>query len=376
MINNNKIISVFTVFIILIMHLALRSEISDYISINNTDLKSDLKIGYWSSWQIKCGIAVYTKHLHDALQKLGYKVYIYNTDISTDKLIEKIKKNKINVLNIQYEPNLMPTKKELISTINTIRLLGVKVILTIHYECDDVKDIAKSADKLIYHKSSKFFKFDNKVNFIPMGVPVFIPSDSKSNLRKKYGFNDTDIILTTAGFMAPWKQLGQTLDRLAALIKSNKNFKIQLLTSFNDNSINECRKEYNKIVSVITKHNLKNQAVHITSFLEQQELNERLWISDVGYLWANIDTPGSSAAGKEFIASRLPIITSDSTHYHDLSKGTIKTSKNLDSFINQIGYVLRSKRQILVKLREELTEMYQKLNYDNLIHAHIKIFNQ
>lgn len=348
-------------------------------SYKSLDLKSisyqDLRIGYWSTWQVKCGIAIYTEHLYNAVKHIGGNAFGYSHTMTPIELLQRIDLDKIHVLNIQYEPAIMPPTDLLINLIKEIQRRRVKVFLTLHSEPDTVKRLLDIVDGFIYHKPPTLIHSDNrKVNIIPMGVPVFDPTRSLSEARAFYGFKDTDKIITTTGFMFTWKQHANVLESMVPYLKADSNIKVQLLTSSNDINPYECIKENKNIKAVIERNNIENQVVHITDFLSQNELSERLWLSNLGYLWSDITTSSSSAAGKEFITSRLPLIATESSHYHDLISGVIKTPMDKGLFISKIFEILN--HEDISHLYSELETTYNLLNYNDLIYRYIDIYKK
>lgn len=331
-------------------------------------------IGFWSTWEIKCGIAMYTKHIVNALKAQGYKVTVYPHNLPPAEIIKRIKNDKISVLNIEYESSIMPPLPKLIETIKMIKSNKVKVILTVHTETPAIKELHSYVDRFIYHKPANYYPSSSKVAIIRMGVPVFNTPDNKNNIKRKYGFQDKDIIISTIGFLASTKEYPEMLRRLVQWLQLSPHHKVQLLASHNNSSSMASKvslAEHHKINAVIKHHNIAHQVIHIPQFISQQEISERLWMSDIGFLWMAKDTRGSSAACKEFITARLPVVITDSTHYHDQKKGVIKVTRDKDHFINILLSSLKS--PILKILKNDLQMLYNKLNYNNLIHEYIKV---
>lgn len=346
-------------------------DFSHPIDISNVPLNR-LRVAYWSTWQVACGIAVYTEHLVKALQHHGAAVFPYSNKLTPEELLRQVDIDRPHVLNIQYEPAIMPRTPELIALIRELRARRIKVVITFHSEPDSAKQLATVADQCIFHKPSAYFTIGGKINHISMGVPVFDPSASNKEIRKKYGFSSKDKILTTTGFMFTWKQHADVLMRMATRIKENPTFKVQLLTAFNDVNPDECHRENSNIKSVIDTFDLHDQVIHMTSFLPQEELSERLWISDLGYLWSGITTSSSSAASKEFITSRLPLVVTDSNHYHDMNIGVTRTPMDKDVFVNTILSTITNPH--LNEMRQQLQTAYDQLNYNNSILKHVEVF--
>lgn len=344
-------------------------ERESYLSLSNVPTNR-LRVGYYSTWKVACGIAIYTEHLVTSLLQ-HCTVFAYPHTMSIHELIKVVDIDRIHILNIQYEPAIMPTMSDLLFLIRELHNRHIKVIFTMHSENEQIKLLANKVDAFIYHKTPQYIS--DKAYRLPMAVPVFYPSDTRENIRNKYGLSLNSKIITTTGFMFTWKQHANVLEEMVPYLNNNRDVTVQLLTTFNSVNPDECTKENIHIKNIINDHNLDDRVVHITEFLSQQELSERLWCSDLGYLWSGISTTSSSAAGKEFITSRLPLVTTTSSHYHDLSDGVVKTDMNKTLFVEKIFDVLHDNAQ-LYKLSNEFEILYSTLNYDTLINKHLEIF--
>jgi hypothetical protein len=223
---------------------------------------------------------------------------------------------------------------------------------------------------------------NDKYVLIPMAVPSFDNLESKSNLRKKYGFKDNDIIISTFGFMIGWKQHYIIVENLKKYLDKDPKIKLQFLTAIPGRM--DLSKEKNKIKKAIEKSGHKKNITHLTNFLSEKEVNERLTMSDVGFLWGlnNYgkkklgDKPNTtSASDKQFVAARLPLIAVDCQHYHNCNLGVIKTKENMNEFISTIISVSKNKK-LLVQLKDEMEIKYQANCIKSLIKKHIEIFEE
>lgn len=355
-------------------------------NINAQDaLAQKIRIGYCSSWDIQCGIAIYTKHLVEALKKKEYEVFVYRPSLSANQIFKQAVKDRINILNIQWEPGLWTSwsldpnddnksDKNLHTLAQQLHKQGIKIIVTVHYEDKRLEQLASFADQFIYHKPARLH-YDGKINQIPMGVPVFELPTIRNKYRSKYGFDKNHVILSTFGFMSPWKEYNVLLEALVPWLRLNPNHRVQLLTAINALNPTTGFIEKEKVLNVINNHNIKNQVILITDFIEQNEINERLWISTLGYLWCNIVSFSTSAASKEFISSRLPVIATDCSHYHDLKTGVIKTSADKAKFVQTIESNISDAKK-LYNLRKQLNAAYNELNNNAIIKKHIQVFEK
>jgi hypothetical protein len=208
-----------------------------------------------------------------------------------------------------------------------------------------------------------------------MGVPIFNPIMDKSSYRQKYNIEPNKFVISTVGFMFRWKHHAIFLEHMVNHLRQNNNIMIQLLTSFHSLNNKECIEENNKITNLISSNTLKDRIIHITDFIPQEELNSRLFLSDLGFLWSGIETTSSSAAIKEFVASRLPLVKTDSNHLHDVNAGCIVTNKDMSNFVAKIMEVYHNPN-ILDKLRAEIEDCYNQINYGQTIDRFVDIFNK
>ena len=174
--------------------------------------------------------------------------------------------------------------------------------------------------------------------------------------------------------MFAWKNHANVLSSLIKYMKDDPKILVQYMTSFHSTNNGECIDEFNKINSIVKENSLENQFLHITDYISQKELNERLYLYDVGFLWSGIETTSSSASLKEFVASRLPVVKTNSTHYHDIVSGTVTTEQDIGNFSNIIiQLIMDSDRR--AKLQQEMEENYNKLNYSSAINNLIEVLN-
>ncbi len=334
-----------------------------------------LRIGYVSSLRAKCGIAMYMRHHRAALAQRGHTFFSYSTTMPYNRLLQAIDRDNLDILNIQYSPLILPNTTGLLQFMRSVRERRVKVVLTIHEEYPWIVALIAQADQVIYHKHPRYVPLGGKIHRLPMGVPVFSPSGAKAEVRKKYGFAPEHIIIVTVGFMLKWKKQAEMLEALAPYIKAHPRYRVQLLTALNAFSFKEGQEVQQKIREVIHAHNLQDQVVHITTFLPQKELSERLWIADVGYLWSDRNTPSTSASSKEFISARLPLVATVSSHFHDLGAGTLKLPESIGIFARKLVETAGN-TLLLARMRNALEMQYQRLCYKNIIERYIEVFKQ
>lgn len=337
------------------------------VGVSGSNKQRVARIGFWSSWNRLCGIAFYVKHMCDVLSKYGVATFVYSHDIAGNQLLQLVADDKIKVLVIQYEPSLFDAAT-IIPILERIKSMGIKIVLTVHNP-PGVEKIAHLCDGIIYLNEKVQLPMACEIPHvvIPIGAPIFSPPSSRVVTRQKYGFCERDIILATVGFMFRWKRFPEILEKLVPWLRISTYHKIQLLTTLNNstkNAKNECTAVCSEVKKIIVRYGLKNQVVHLTDGLSQSELSERLWISDLGYLWGTPDTPTSSAAIKEFISSRLPALTTNCRHFCEGNLEDVFIRVPIDENIF-VAAILNSldKRNMLCAQRKKLKKLYDELNY-------------
>jgi hypothetical protein len=91
-------------------------------------------------------------------------------------------------------------------------------------------------------------------------------------------------------------------------------------------------------------------------------------------LWSGIETTSSSASLKEFVASRLPVVKTNSTHYHDIVTGCITTEQDLNVFGDAIANAIFDNKRLKL-LSDEMNVTYGTMNYNNTILKFLEVFN-
>lgn len=337
--------------------------------------KASNRVCILSTWNIKCGISQYCKNVADALISKNLDVKVFENTEDYNNVFSFIQSNGYSIFIVQYEPAIVLNFDLLLKNIIELKRYNrrAKVYFTIHSENTDLLRLDGIIDGFIYHKKNTLLYRKTRCFLIPMGVPVFDPKMTKLSYREQYGIKNDTLVISTVGFMFGWKQHADVLEKLAPYMIDNKRLTVQLLTSFHSINNGECLAEYDKIRDVINRYGIADQVIHITDYVSQQELNERLYLSDIGFLWAAIQTTSSSASLKEFVASRLPVVRTDSTHYHDVTGGCLITGQDLDVFSKAIIDTVSVPKK-LQALSMKMTDNYRTMNYGNVITKFIEAF--
>lgn len=337
-----------------------------------------LNIAFWGSWNHQCGIATYTEHISNILRKYGYTIFNYDFKYSANKLISEIKNNNIDIIHLQYDTSAFVINSKLLLFIKKIKGMGKKIIITVHEEGFNLDSILNLCDLAIYHEEPNYSK-SSKIKILRHGVPLFSPTQSIAQLKCKYGYDINDKIIVSTGFLFPSKEVDKSILKLMSYLNKDKNIKLQLLHSYQNRDqhfIKICKEEYNKAMKVINEYKLEDQVKLISDFLTQDELNERVYISDIGYQWFNEDIASVSGASKQYIASKTPLVVPDIYHFRDLKnmKGVSFSPFNIDLLFENLINLLYDTEKLSI-MRKALYEEYDKYNYDSMCSEYIKMIN-
>lgn len=184
-------------------------------------------------------------------------------------------------------------------------------------------------------------------------------------------------MLSTVGFMIPWKDHPRMVEAMLPWIESQPSLHLQIIASehFNESMKGyaaDCRAKISRIAA-----RFKGSKIHhIDGYPSDRELVDRLAASDLGYVWCPFDTGSSSAAAAQFTTARCPLVATDSSHYAFLGTGIVRGSKlDLDAFVKLVQKTAGD-RALLLELRENQRRMYRDRNYIATAVKHLEIYGR
>ena len=103
------------------------------------------KITYIST-MYKCGIAYYTRRLVNELNSLGESAKIINSLKSADSIINKLKKEIPDIINLQFSASSV--RLDFLKVVNWAKLNNVKFVITVHENFSSLSNLILKADKI------------------------------------------------------------------------------------------------------------------------------------------------------------------------------------------------------------------------------------
>ena len=255
-----------------------------------------------SSLGDRCGIWTYTNRLIESLNKIeGVEAFPF---------VDKIR-GKCDLINIQYEPGLMPPDK----LQWFLQKYSQPIVITAHHT-GYLQQFYPMVDGIIFHSKNQIVGDPWNYKIITHPCLVY-PEKGKDIMRKKYGLPLDKKILGTAGFIAgTGKELPMLLQPI--LQNLNKDEFIYFITSFwkgGDFSA------LSVIKGLVKDMGLEKQFRVDIDFVRDEELNEKIQCCDLLFSWNNSDGPGgTSGIAMDIIGARRKLIVKAVPHYEEAAK--------------------------------------------------------
>jgi glycosyltransferase involved in cell wall biosynthesis len=336
-----------------------------------------LKIALYSSKRERCGISTYTAKLEEAFATLGHDVRYFGSQPPHSEAFEEILAWKPDVFHAQHETSIMPPESVLEKYAGLMAKDGVRVMVTLHTVDERTLQVAGAMTmdvpgRVITHRPAPGIPAGS---IIPMPCTTLGVVPDKAGMRRKYGFPEDAFVVSTVGFMIPWKEHDKIAGALVPWLKENPRVHLQIIASAH---FNESMKGYadicRKALASVSSRFTQNRIHHIDGYPSDQELVERLVASDLGYVWCPFDTGSSSAAAAQFTAARCPLVATDSTHYAHLGDGIVRSSKvSMEAFVGLIEMVADDP-ELLETLKQAQWRLYQERNYIAVAQKHLALY--
>lgn len=306
-----------------------------------------------SSMGDRCGIWTYTDRLLNALNKIP--------DIEAFPFVDKIR-GKCDLINIQYEPGLMPPDK----LQWFLQKYTQPIIITAHHSMY-LNQFYPMVDGVIFHSKNQIM--GDPWNYKVITHPSMVyPEKGKKEMREKYGLPSDKKILGTAGFIAG---TGKELPMMVQPILENlkKDEFIYFITSFwkgGDFSA------LNIINGLVKDRGLQDQFRVDIDFVKDDVLNEKMQACDLLFSWNNSVHPGgTSGIAMDIIGARRKLIVKDVPHYAEAAKldGVEKGRHAPREFIEDVFKVFRESD--LNKVPDP-----EPLSWDNLTKEYVSYFSE
>jgi hypothetical protein len=258
----------------------------------------------------RCGIATYSKRLCDSLNSLDKDLIGEDVEVEAYQFVNKPKKGT-DLINIQYEPGLMPPQL-LMKIINKYMQ---PVIITVHH-IGYLPQLFGELEGFVFHNVDQFEDTGSEpLSFAIIPHPALVFEDkNKEELREKFNLPKDKKILGTSGFITgTGKNLPESVKQILIRLKDDEF--LYLTTAFWKGG-DMGRKD--AIMEVVRELGKEDQFRLDTDFVSAEELNEKMQACDLLYAWCVVgpNAKGSqSGIAADMYGSRTKMIVKNSAHY-------------------------------------------------------------
>ena len=315
----------------------------------------------------RCGIREYGRQLDESLRTQGAEVLAFTHD-QVDAIMDALGTG--TDLLVHYENALI--RPQFFKVLQKAKGIGSKIIFCCHWFGRSVlKDYRSIVDRFVVHRPYEGLSTENVVE-IPLACPVYTPSD-RAALRRKYGLPEGKVIVSTIGFLVRWKRIPEILD--AILAQRVDDLFLQVLTplSFQGDQTGEAQ----KVRRMISHHDPTSvRTFYSTDFRPEEEMLDRLCASDLGFIYHAQDTGSVSAATKQFVSVRTPLIVTNSTHARDLQRGIERVEGyEMEDVVEAIVALVKSKEK-RESLQVDMEAEYKRLNMHEVARRYLDLFRE
>lgn len=336
---------------------------------------SDLRVCLvCSSLGTFCGISNYMEDLAKSLDNNGVEVLLTNSI----KNFKRIRDFKPDIVNIQFEYSLYPTP-DLNRFLNKLRRAGITSAITMHgwsdWSVEDNDVIEHKADKIIVLNEKFKMRLLERGNspdkfvVIPMGFREFNLQD-RDKVREKLRIESNRKVVGLYGFFELWKGFDKGAKAVEILKKAYPD--VLLLVKSYSKGYDMAKKAEKKFDEIVKKAGVDIIGVGGRDmYLPLDKIASLLHACDVLlYPYQELFTYSSSAAIRDGISSRVPIVASDIPFFGDIPDDCVlkvKTNSPMEIAI-AISEIFENNdlRERMVNNQRELVEKHSWKNVTKL----------
>ena len=308
---------------------------------------SKLRVGWISTWNTKCGIASYSKHLVDTISDNIDILAAHTEDISSEdtsnvyrcwqpgeeddltELLQIIEKQELNTIVIQFNYGFF-NFDHFIHFLDQLNQNGKTVILMMHATTDPVHTPHKklsmlvpsmrTCSRLLVHtiddlNRMKSLGLIHNVSLFPHGV-----LDWKSSFAKQ----NSIFTLATYGFFLPHKGLPEMITMVKLLL--NKGIQVKLKMVNAQYPVPESEEMIRQAAEQIKKEGLSEHIEMITDFLPDEDSLKHLTMSDLIVFPYQETGESSSASVRYGLATGVPVAVTPLKIFSDVGNAVYRLS--------------------------------------------------
>lgn len=311
----------------------------------------------------QCGVREYARELDDQLQSLG--VSFSEVPLTDLTALRNAAPGQPFLLHV--EPSLLTHDFD--NALSSALQRGAYVAACFHYLDDTLyKRFRHRAHAMVRHRD--YGIHDARMHEVPLGCPVYEPPplSAKQELRARFGLPHDAVVVTTVGFLSPWKQIPETALQLASRLPDNAHVQLICPSHFSGESASET----SKLTGIINMHVKK--MTWTSAFIPRSELLDRVACSDLGFVYHPVNTGSCSAATKPFVSARCPVVVTTSNHSSDVREGAFRTPHlDIPQFVETVVGLAQNAHS-LHALRAGMQRDYERLNMRRVAEQYLDVF--
>jgi hypothetical protein len=321
------------------------------------------------SHQDRCGIREYGLQLDRSLRSFGVSVTACSYDhVELGRGVDGLAPG--SVLLVHFEPGLVHPSY-LIQYLMKARSLGARIVFCCHwYEMGYMRQYGPLVDRYVIHRH---YDAEEKATVIPLGCPTYDidrPDKSRERLRERFGLPQDKTILTTIGFLTKWKAVPLATRALLDAVAGRPELFVNIHTPHPFNAFG-AEEDEKQIRLMVDGH---PQFRFSTQFLPEEDALDLARASDMGFVLHNIHTGSVSAATKQFVSARRPLVITNSSHSSDMARGVLRVGTFDCGTFAREAVALALDRERLHVLQQEMVEEYIRLNMNMVAASYLSLF--
>ena len=317
-----------------------------------------IKVAMVTSWNVRCGIAEYTKYFIEHVEsivnievwpnivtqgdtsnilddeRVVLRTWEYKGDV-TD-LIKGLHESRPDIIHLQYTEGFF-TLSGLVKIIQSV--IG-KIILTCHNtkflkpENKHQLSILNKAHFIVHQKKAikelVSFGFDpSHIIHIPLGQ-ISVPDRNKECVRQALQLKGSPII-GSYGFLLPHKNILQIIEAVSILKEKYPNIKYLACNALH--TVPASKEYFDQCKGLINKLQLNDNVIMIPDFLNPQESIYLLQACDMLVMPYSNNLESASGAVRFCIAAKRPLVLTDQPIFKDVKEASILIKDDLPASI-------------------------------------------
>lgn len=316
----------------------------------------------------RCGIAEYGRQLDMAM--LANDLVVEPCDFD-DFGPERVSPG--SVVFVHFEPALVPVG--FLTKLAETKARGGYVVVCCHYYAPTVfSQVAlRTVDRFVVHRRYEGLSHPKFIE-VPLGCPVYDVVEGHTALRQKYGLPSDKKILTTLGFLTPWKKIPDLVKTFLEQAPKDVFFQVVTPRPFSGDGAAEEAATRDAVAGS------EDRVFFSTEFRSERELLDRVRASTLGVLYHSQHTGSVSAATKQFVSARTPLVATTSSHASDVHEGVLRVGAGgvIPTASETIEAALRvlDNTDVLRVLRDGVEREYQRLNMNAVAARYATLFGE